>query len=361
MPSLDAARGGVAAYGFELAARLPGGLAEASFLALHGQPEKLAAPSVLIAPRAEALAAELARSGGTRVLLHYSGYGYAPNGFPHWLLAGLRQWKQSAPAHRLDIFFHELMTDEPWWTRTFWTQPSQKRVVDGLVATADRLATNCTLFADRLAQRHGARPEKVVCAPVPPTLLDDAADTPAVRDFTRTGLVALVFGLRPTRLRALRAHRDLLRTLASSGRLSRVILAGDDAQSDEADGILPTGVPREAHRALDAAQLAALAARADFGLVWNWPSILTKSTVFANLCALGLPAVVAQGPDEIHGTPEARGYLISGGKSPAAHDELVALTDARRREAVQTRAVELARTTLSWSHTATLLTAHFEL
>ena len=34
------------------------------------------------------------------VLLHYSGYGYAPRGAPFWLVEGLEHWKKFRARHR---------------------------------------------------------------------------------------------------------------------------------------------------------------------------------------------------------------------------------------------------------------------
>jgi hypothetical protein len=353
LPDLETARGGVAAFGLALARRFGDGRARAPFIVLRPPPAALEVPVLATAPRADALCRALEQSGATHALLHFSGYGYAPDACPEWLPAGLARWRQ-APGRRVSVYFHELMTDEPWWTRTYWTQRRQKRIVDQLALGADSIATNCGQFAAQLAQRHGAGPGRVVVAPVPPTLVDGVPATGRLpADDAR--LTALVFGLRGTRARTLAMHRRLLEALAREGGLERVVVAGADAQADELRGASWRHVRVDARPGLDSAALAALGAEVDFGLVWNWPAILTKSTVFANLCALGVPTVAVRRGEANAQLP----VLLSNDGREDVMCVGAELRQPARRAAWRAAALAAARTQLSWDRAVRTLETHF--
>ena len=72
-----------------------------------------------------------------RVLLHFSGYGYARRGLCHWLVDGLAQWKAGAPERRLVTVFHEVYATGPIWRSSFWTAGPQKRIAKDLARLSD--------------------------------------------------------------------------------------------------------------------------------------------------------------------------------------------------------------------------------
>ena len=79
---------------------------------------------------ADALVAAL--GAADRVLLHYSGYGYARWALCWWLVEGLRRWKHGAPDRRLVTLFHEVYATGPIWRTSFWTARPQRRIVQAL-------------------------------------------------------------------------------------------------------------------------------------------------------------------------------------------------------------------------------------
>lgn len=87
--------------------------------------------------RAEAL--ELAKSLGdtNRVLLHFSGYGYARRGLCGWLVDGLARWKAEAQHRRIVTMFHEVYATGPIWRSSFWTALPQKRIARDLARLSD--------------------------------------------------------------------------------------------------------------------------------------------------------------------------------------------------------------------------------
>ena len=72
-----------------------------------------------------------------RVLLHFSGYGYARRGLCRWLVDALRRWKAGMGKRHLVTMFHEVYATGPVWRMSFWTASPQKRNVRDLALLSD--------------------------------------------------------------------------------------------------------------------------------------------------------------------------------------------------------------------------------
>lgn len=72
-----------------------------------------------------------------RVLLHFSGYGYARRGLCRWLVDALRRWKAGMGKRRLVTMFHEVYATGPVWRMSFWTASPQKRNARDLALLSD--------------------------------------------------------------------------------------------------------------------------------------------------------------------------------------------------------------------------------
>lgn len=363
VPGIEVERGGIAAYAVELARRWPGGLAETVFVtpAVSGEiPSDVERGSARASGRdAERLAAELHAADAGAALLHYSGYGYAPDACPQWLLDGLARWKQARPAAALQVFFHELATEEPWWRRTAWSQPRQRRIIGGIARLAERVATSCPHFVAGLRVSFGIDAARLAMVPVPPTLATAPGAPPPVKGRTRD-LTALVFGLAGTRQRTLREHGALLRRLVTEGIVARLVVAGQGATAAEARNLRHGTLTVAARPDLEAEEFMALAREADFGLTWNWAPILTKSTVFANLCALGLPAIVGErAGSQDTGLPIEPAMLACNGRADNVRRIAAAIAEPATRATLQANARRLAETVLGWPSVATTLARHF--
>lgn len=360
-PNLDAAGSGVGGFALELARRTLGGLDATVFVVPAGasaRPPEAAARIVPVQPAAQALVTALEGAGADEAVLHYVGFGYSPDACPAWLATGLADWKRRKPDRRLAVYFHELATEEPWWRRSFWTQPRQVRTIVAIAGLADRLATNCPAFIRRLGTCYGVEETRLLLAPVAATIPAGGETTGAGE--AATGLTALVFGRAETRRRAVHAHRRILAAAIESGLLARLIVAGREARVDE----LPVGIRERikcvAEPEVDAARMTALARQVDFGLVWNWPPILTKASVFANLCAAGIPALTAlRGTDADAGLPGPPAFVACDGSRAGVRRVLAVLADPRVREALRTGVREVSRTRLGWDVVAPALERHF--
>ena len=86
-------------------------------------------------PDAEALVQAI--DGYDRVLLHFSGYGYARRGLCRWLVDGLSRWKARSHGRRLVTMFHEVYATGPIWRSSFWTSAAQRRIARDLAMLSD--------------------------------------------------------------------------------------------------------------------------------------------------------------------------------------------------------------------------------
>lgn len=91
--------------------------------------------AMLDRPDAAALAAAL--TDARKVLLHFSGYGYARRGLCRWLVDGLALWKSVSENRRLVTMFHEVYATGPIWRSSFWTAGAQRRIARDLTRLSD--------------------------------------------------------------------------------------------------------------------------------------------------------------------------------------------------------------------------------
>jgi hypothetical protein len=89
------------------------------------------------------------------LVIHYSGYGYDPDGAPAWLANALeRRPSQFAPV-RIVTFFHELYATGRPWQRAFWTSRRQRAVAIRIAQCSDEMISNREQSARWLEQQTG--------------------------------------------------------------------------------------------------------------------------------------------------------------------------------------------------------------
>jgi hypothetical protein len=81
-------------------------------------------------------------AGDTTIILHYSGYGYAPSGVPTWLADAIERRPGESSVCRIVTFFHELYATGQPWERAFWTSSRQQAVARRIARASDSLLTN---------------------------------------------------------------------------------------------------------------------------------------------------------------------------------------------------------------------------
>ncbi len=256
----------------------PGNLAE-------GDPA--AAAVVLDAPRAGALARQLAASGAGTVLVHYVNYAYQRRGCPRWLVGGAVRWRRAAPGRRLVTVFHEVYATGPPWRSSFWLFPVQRGLAARLLAASDAAVTTLGLYGAILARLRRPAACPVLLAPVFSTVGEpDTVTAPAAR---RPRTLA-VFGGAGTRGRA---YAELAAQLAAACRalaIEQIVDVGPPLPQLPAQ---VAGVPVRALGALAAGDVGAVLARAYAGFVAYPSGLLAKSTVHAAYCAHGMVPVCA--------------------------------------------------------------------
>jgi hypothetical protein len=71
-----------------------------------------------------------------RVIVHYVGYGYAPRGWPGWLVRGVDRIRREGM--RTVTIFHELYANGPPWTSAFWLSVPMRRAAVALARGSDQ-------------------------------------------------------------------------------------------------------------------------------------------------------------------------------------------------------------------------------
>ena len=218
------------------------------------------------------------------VVLHCSGYGYAANGAPAWLLDGMERFLARHRAARFGVVFHELYATSPPWRRAFWHSHAQRAVARGFARLARRAL--CTTQTNR-AIVHAWNPSLEIDLLA---IASNMGEPEEVRPWAERAPRLLVFGLAGTRARLYR-DRALLRQVCETLGIEQVEDVGPDA------GALPDlGRPLVRHGTIDITRFAALAAGCRYGALHYTAGPLAKSGVFAAYCAHGLAPIVAARP-----------------------------------------------------------------
>lgn len=229
------------------------------------------------------LARELAHSRAREVLLHQSGYGYAPRGAPFWLLRGLARWKAADPRRRLVVMFHELWTTGPPWRSSFWMWPLQRWVVDRVLRLADAYLTN--------TERHAAWLKRLAPGRQPVAVLPVLSNIGEPREpppFEDREPAAVVFGQPGMRARVYAAISDFLTPLRAAG-VERIADIGPPLD-EHAVAACPLPVSRFGY--LDQAAASEVMLRCRFGLLEYPLDFLAKSGIFAAYAAHGVVPLV---------------------------------------------------------------------
>jgi hypothetical protein len=99
------------------------------------------------------------------LVVHYSGYGYAPHGAPEWLADALEAPPAFA-AGRIVTMFHELYATGWPWRRAFWYSPRQRAVAIRIARASDTLMTNREQSARWLERGSGRLVGSVLSLPI---------------------------------------------------------------------------------------------------------------------------------------------------------------------------------------------------
>ena len=229
-------------------------------------------------PRLEALLRADADGPPLCVVLHFSGYGYAPRGVCGWLADDLAQLRTTHGARlRLVVVFHELFASGAPWRSAFWLSPLQSQVARRLARLADSLWTNTEHHARWLRSVVGDAVTLQVRQ-----VFSNVGEPAQTAAWPRRAPRAVVFGSAATRARAFGALRPHANVLARLG-VQEIVEAGDGgSQAGTFSGLTTRHLGR-----LAPTTLSTLLAGSRFGLLDYPARLLGKSGVFAAYAAHG--------------------------------------------------------------------------
>jgi hypothetical protein len=245
-------------------------------------------------------------SSGGRVLVQYSAYGFNRYGFPRDLIRGLIEWKQQTRG-RLVVMFHEIWTFWPITNKNYFVQLLHRRAIKQLLAHLDVAFTSTPTQVEHLLRLN--RNAAVRLLPV-------GSNIRRMSDFetARVAETAVLFGLQRARIRALRQMQSSLERLASSGRITKLIVIGEgnSPEGDEEERALLSSLrwPRgfEQLGAQPEQSVSKLLLSAGFGIFGQNELSITKSGTFMAYASHGLNMLSDSGD---HSKPEPFCWLVT--------------------------------------------------
>jgi hypothetical protein len=226
------------------------------------------------------------------VLLHYSGYGYAPRGAPFGLVARLERWKELRTHHRLIVMFHETWASGLPWQSSFWLSPMQHWCVARVARLADAVVTNTSYYRARL---------ELLLRPGTPIqvqpIFSNIGEPDAVPAFDERESVCVLFGRGSTRRRTnerFRRYFDELRMLG----IERLIEIGVEP---EITAGLEWPFPVANLGPRTTSEISAIMMRVKYGLFDCPVHVAGKSGVLAALAAHGIVPIHPEGKGTFEG------------------------------------------------------------
>jgi hypothetical protein len=244
----------------------------------------------------------LSKGQAGAILVHYSGYGYSPDGAPFPLVEALQNTRKSGQ-FRIGAYFHELYATGMPWRSAFWHTNRQKQVARGIAQECDLIASNLSSHSDWL-EREVIKPGRAPVQRLP--VFSNVGESVEIARTSARRPVIVVFGLPHTRRQSYRCMSQLGDMLKGLG-VEEILDAGAEcgAPSDL------SGIPVRCTGILAAADLGGLLAQSIFGFVPYSRFSLAKSGILAALCAHGtIPIVAKSFSEEVDGLKDGV-HLIS--------------------------------------------------
>lgn len=246
------------------------------------------------------LLAALEEAKAETIVLHYVGHAYHAKGCPLWLPQALRTWKARRPATRLIVMFHELYfaPGRPWQT-SFWLSPLSHKIMVDLANLANSWVTSSVPAQVKLSSEAKAKPDKGTLIPVGSNV--PIAGNPVLIKLwplcSGGRLKIVVFGLPATRAVALQKHATLLKQLLERSLVESITLVGKSSGNQNEEALVAGFGHEKLWRReynLSPEGISDVLINQDVGLVATQPNLLTKSGVYAALCAHGIIPLVKE-------------------------------------------------------------------
>ena len=236
-----------------------------------------------------ALGKVLDQAGSADVLLHYAGRGYHRYGCPLGLSGVVQQWKRKFPTARVFIFFHELPGRLPIFSKHYWLNICNRRIVRQLASHADLVITNTQEHVRTLEKLSHHR--NIPCLPVPSNI-ENVGTEASKRE--RTEFV--IFGLPYGRWQTLQTFDHDIRAWQQRGALTKLHLIGPtdnkfDLRSEALIGSYPAPNVVVRHGEVAGEQISRLLSTARFALTTADELTWSKSTTLMAFLEHGCVAV----------------------------------------------------------------------
>ena len=222
---------------------------------------------------------------GGRVLVQYSAYGFDRHGYPRKLIRALIDWKRETRG-RLVLMFHEIWTFWPTLNKNAVVQFFHRRAIKKLVRCADAIFTTTPSQAGHLEKLCPGKSVQVL--PVGSNIRrNEDVDLPRQRGW------AVLFGLEPGRVRALKQMQRSLSSLAAAGSITKIITigAGDGSFAQEERDLLSNLQLREGfdqRGRQEEGEISRLLLTASYGIAAQDELSLSKSSAVMAYAAHGL-------------------------------------------------------------------------
>jgi hypothetical protein len=179
-----------------------------------------------LASDASAISRQLPTAGG-KILVQYSAYGFDRVGYPRQLIRALLDWKNNQRG-RLIVMFHEIWTFWPLLNKNAPVQFFHRRAIKRLVRSSDVVFTTTTSQAEHLNK---LVPERAI------QVLPVGSNIRCTKEvqLPRNPGLAVLFGIKAARLRALQQMQSPLRALARAGRITKIVTVGAGDSNDPAE------------------------------------------------------------------------------------------------------------------------------
>ena len=298
----------------------------------------------------------LESAGARDVVLHYVGYAYHPKGVPLWLPKALQSWKQhhQSGAH-LTVMFHELYAKGSWRRTSFWLSPVAKHIMKDLAQLADKWVTSCPDYVEQI--------NRETSTGVKGTLIPVGANIKPAETLTRLPwnlasgkkLKVVFFGMVGTRLWSLQCHENLLREMCEQKLVEQITLLGKKDESSRFYGEIKAlkskiGFDHLWNESYDCSlkQISEILSVNDLGFVSNEPGNISKSLVYAALCAHSVLPVASARANE----RERPDYPCVVNDDARPEVAVKFFKNEAEVQALRTRIETASRTSLNWEKIA---------
>lgn len=296
VPRCNGAPSGVGDYAVRVAERLvsQSGIETVFLSGTPGDvPSTASSPFVVSERKAKAVMESLtlieAHSPFSAMVLHLSGYGFAPRGAPIWLSEGLARWRRQRPNIKFVTVFHELYAAGKPWQSSFWLGPLQRAVTRRIWKLSDHALTTNLSYASDLAKWRPNAKDSIITMPVCSTVGESCDIVP----YECRSHAAVVFGSAGVEASVYEAEAVAIEHCVTRLKIAKVFDIGIRRKPLPA---VIAGAQVVCLGRLSSEAIGQVLADCRIGLMVYDISRLAKSTIFAAYAAHGV-VPVCLGPD----------------------------------------------------------------